>query len=245
MSSTLGTLVNNCAVDLGDADDDGAAVFNYYTEFEYKKAISEAYQHYSMLMIDEGEGWFEVSTYLGFTALDEEVDLSALTPPFFSVASLERVVTNGTVPLRESQRRFVPNFTVNTGTGDAYQPTYREQGNTLILEPQPQTTETGSSTSGLKLRYNYMPTFPTGSSADSFTFDSVFPLFFEPMVQLYADIVLLESKDAVGGISDINSFRGRLAKLEEAFMESLERTEYPDSVQYIGLNYSNNTNYNR
>lgn len=245
MSSSLATLVNNCAIDLGDALSNGEAIFGFYKETEYKKAIGEAYQHYSMLMIDQGEGWFETSTYLGFTALDEEVDLSSLDPPFFTVASLERVVTNGTVPLKESQRRFKPNFTVNTGTGDAYQPTYREQGLTLILEPQPQTTETGSSTSGLKLRYNFIPTYPTASSDDDFEFDSAFPIFFEPMVQLYADIVLLESKDAIGGVSDIQSFRGRLEKLEAAFMASLERTEYPDSVSYIGLDYSNFTNYNR
>lgn len=239
MASTLGTLVQNCLVDLSDPNQ------KFFTATELKKAIGDAYKYYYQWCTDDGEGYFTAypPTILGFTALDPAIDISGLTPALFNVARLERNTSNGTIPLQKNERRFRPNFTVNTGTGDSYQPTWRLQSQNIILEPPPQGTEVSSATTGVVLSYNYLPDFPVAATADAFEFDSVFPIIWEPMVCVRADIIALESKDAIGGVSDISSFRERLKEYETAFEDSIERSEYPDSVQYSGNTYSNNYNW--
>lgn len=237
MGSPLSTLVANCAIDLGDPS------LQFYTTPEIQKAIGDSFQQYTIWMIEEGEGYFELPVNLGFTAQVETIDLSTLTPPIFNVAKLERRTSQGTIPLKKNERRFTPNFTINTGVGDTYQPSYNLRGLNLVLEPMPQNTEVASNTTGLVLKYNYLPPFPTSTSASNFTFDPVFPIIYEPMVCTRAVIQVLETKDAMGGVSDINSFRTRLEQQEESFGDSLERSEYPDSVAYIGMSYNNNYNW--
>lgn len=241
--SDLVTIRNNVRRNLGETTP------NFYQNTELNQVIGEAYRHYSLRMIDEGEGYFETFVYLGFTALTEAVSISSLSPAFFSVSQLYRVLSNGSlVPLRQDDMRFMTNSSVLTGTGDTYQPRWKLRGMNIILQPYPQSTEAAyvgapPATSGLKLDYNYIPTFPTSVSADNFTFDENFPIIFEPLIELYATIAALESKDGMGGVSDIQSFRTRLAQLEEVFESSLQRSEYPDKVQYIGTDFSNINNW--
>lgn len=221
---------------------------NFYTNPELNQNIGEAYRHYSLRMIDEGEGYFETTAFLGFTAQVDAVALGALTPAFFSVSQLYRVLSNGSLnPLRQDDMRFTVNSTILSGNGDMYLPRWKLRGLNLILQPYPQSTEAAYSgsppaTSGLKLDYNYIPAFPTGDSADDFTFDANFPVIFEPLIELYATIAALEAKDGMGGVSDIQSFRVRLAALEETFDASLQRSEYPDRVQYMGTDFRNYNN---
>jgi hypothetical protein len=147
------------------------------------------------------------------------------------------ITSIGRQPLRPSRNRygFVP--TQYGVAGDYYFPMYDFMGNTLILRPAPIAPESASSTSGLRLEYNYMPTFPNASSSDSFTFDSVFRESWEPLIVLWATIAALEQKDASGGVSDIATFRNRLAVLETQFKESLDKTETPDQYEYDGYDY--------
>ena len=99
--------------------------------------------------------------------------------------------------------------------------------------------------------YVYIPTFPTSSSSDSFNFDTAttgvttvgFPTSYELNVEIRATIKILESKNAIGGVSDIQSFRDQLQELDKAFEDSSENDEYPDTVQYIGINYRNGGYY--
>jgi len=231
--STLGAIRGNVRANLGEATP------NFYLNTDLNRYIGEAYKKYSMLMLQEGDGYFQEQVTLPLVAGDPTVDVSALTPPFFSIARLERNTSTGTYPLKASERRFTPNSLILTGVGDSYRPTYRMRGLRIILEPTPQGSEAATSTTGLTLGYNYVPTFPTATSPDGFTFDTQYPVFFEPVIELYATIAAMESKDGMGGVSDIQSFRDRLAAQEKVFLDSLERTEYPDSVQYIGIDYAN------
>lgn len=230
--ATLSTIETNVRRNLSSPGSTG------YLSTDLRHFIGEGYRKVSMKMIEKGQGYFEVTTNLGFTANVESVDISALSPSFYLIARLERRVTYGTIPMKEVQRRFTSNLSLGTGAGDAYVPDYRLQSLNIILEPTPQFTEAGSATTGLKLDYVYIPTFPTASSIDSFTFDSNFPTFWEPLVELYATIAALESKDGAGGISDVNSFRARLAEWEDRLEDSLDRYEYPDQVQYMGVDYN-------
>lgn len=237
--ATLGELRANVRRNLGES------TAQFYTNAELNQTIGEAYRFFSMIMIEEGDGYFEVTTNLGFTANDPQVSLSALSPTFYHVSSLERNLSWGTIPLEKSERRYKANLVIGAGVGDSYIPTYKFQSNYLILEPTPQTTEAASSTTGLKLDYVYMPTFPVFDSADSFEFDANFPILYEPMIELYATIAALESKDGMGGVSDINSFRGRLEKWQMQFISSLERSEYSERVEYMGGYYGpGSDNYN-
>lgn len=231
--ATLGTIVDNIRRNLGEI------TANYYQDTDLKSFAGEAYKYYSMIMIEEGDGYYETTTNLALTANTATIDLSTLDPYFYHISVLERNTLNGTIPLIPSERRYKSNTSINTGVGDAYLPTYKLRSLNLVLEPTPTVSEAASSTTGLKLDYVYIPTFPTSASADAFEFDSSFPTLYEPMIEIYATIAALEAKDAMGGVSDIESFRGRLAVWEEKFLNSLERKETPERVEYVGVDYSN------
>lgn len=230
--STLTTLLGNVRRNLGEATP------NFYTNAEIQQQIGEAYKHYFLVMIENGEGYFETTVNLGFTGGTETIDLTTLDPVFKDISQLERRVANGTIPLMPDQRRFGMNTTIGVGVGDGYLPTYKMRGTDLVLEPTPAATEAASSTTGLKLDYVYEPDFPDASSAGSFEFDASFPTSYEPMIELYATISCMENKDAMGGVSDIQTFRARLAKWEVTFLNSLFRDETPEQATYIGFTYN-------
>ena len=237
MGSTLATIRGNVRRNLSDTDS------RFYTNAELNQYIGEAYQYYSMIMIDEGQGYFETTRNLGFTSGNPYISVDGFTPPFYSISKLERWLSNGSSnPLKLSERRFKINTTIAVATGDAYQPSYNQAGMRIVIEPTPQSTEapaiSGQVNSGLLLWYNYIPTYPTSASADGFTFDTNFPVMWEPLIELYATISALESKDGVGGVSDTASFVNRKETFEERFMASLERDETPESVDQIGMDYS-------
>lgn len=232
--SLLSVLVANVRINLSESS------ANFFTDAEIKKGVGEGYRHYFQLMVTNGDGYFEATANLGFTSGTETVSLTGLASTFFKISQLERRVTNGTIPLMSDQRRFGMNITSGGGAGDAYLPTYKLRGTNIVLEPTPGATEAASSTTGLKLDYVYQPTFPSSSSADSFDFDANFPAVYEPMIELYATISCLEAKDAMGGVSDIQSFRNRLEKWEASFLQSLFRDETPEQAAYIGFTYNLN-----
>lgn len=230
--STLGTMVSNVRIHLQEGTQ------QFYQSAHLKHFIGEGFRYYVLKMLEEGEGYFTTSTNLGFTGGNEAVSLASLTPAFLSISKLSRRVSNGTRKLEESQNRYRDIYNIGQGDGDTYLPTYRIRGNDLILEPEPLSTEAASSTTGLKLEYNYIPDFPNSSSSDSFTFDSGFPTIYEANVEIWSAIAALESKDAMGGVSDIQTLRDRLRKLDDAFFDSLQRSELPDFVDYSGVDYS-------
>lgn len=242
MATLLGTIVNNIRINAADT----RAPF-YYTSEEIKQAIGEAYKYYYFKLIRMAEGYFETTTNLNLTANNENVSISSLVPPFKNISQLWRYVTNGQIPLKAQQGRFTPVYTLNIAAGDAYIPLYKIRGTNIVLNPPPSADETNA----LKLDYVYIPTFPTSSSSDSFNFDTAttgvttvgFPTTYEFNVEIRATIKILESKNAIGGVSDIQSFREQLQELDKAFEDSSENDEYPDTVQYIGINYRNGGYY--
>lgn len=239
--STLGTLRAQVAINLGDPN------LTFYTVQELNQYIGEAYQNYSLMLMESGEGYFVWVKQLGFTANQENIDLSTLDPPFFSVSKFLRNTSTGTIPLIESPMRFTQNSTILTSTGNAYLPKWFLRSLNLVLQPYPQYAEPAPTgppyQTGFELDYIYVPVFPVASSPDDFSFDNNFPLMFEPLITLYATISALETKDGMGGVSDINSFRGRLQKWETTLEESLQRSEFPDRVNYMGVDYANMNNW--
>lgn len=235
--STLGTIRANVRRNLGET------TARFYTNADLNSFIGEAYGHYSLKMIEEGDGYFETTTYLNLVSGTPTIDISGLSPAFLTISMLWRMTSTAQFPLFPKETRFTPVSTVFSAAGDAYRPTFKMQGTNIVLEPTPQSSETGSATSGLKLDYNYIPTIPTSASADGFTFDTCFPTIHEPMIELYATIRAMEAKDGMGGVSDIATFRATLATKEQVFMDSLTRMETSDRAQYSGTDYTNMVNW--
>lgn len=231
MSSTLATLTTNIRVILQETTE------NFFKDTEIYTGISKAYKKYSLVMLTKGIGYFVTTTNLSLVASTETISLASLNPPFFSIASLERRISNGTQPLQPDVRRYTPNITTATGSGDSYLPTYKLRGTNLVLEPAPLSSETGSATAGLKLDYNYIPTFPTSASASSFTFDANFPVIYESGIEDYAALFCMENKDGSGGVSDMQTIRARLAEFDSAFLDSLVTDDTPDRIIYSGFSY--------
>lgn len=233
MATRLGDMVDNVSRKLGDPNR------QFYTEQEIKQAIGESYRIYYMRLIREAEGFFETFINLDITSGSAFVSLLGFDPPYKGVSQLYRYVTNGLVPLQEQEGRFTSIYTLAVGTGDSYIPQYKQQGNYLVLNPPPGASETNA----LKLDYVYIPDFPTAESLDSFLFDDNFPTVYETNVEIRATLKCLETKDVSGGLSDQSTFVQELTELDKAFQESFENDEYPDSVQYKGLNYRNGGYY--
>jgi len=235
--STLGTLVDNVRINLGET------TARFYTDSEIKYQIGNAYKKYFNDISMAGAGWFQTKTTLALVNGDEEIDLDALNPTFKEIGKLSRNTSLGIIPMLDKRKRFQASYTTSTGTGDAYVPDYYIRGRHIILDPKPVASEAASDTTGLTLEYVYIPTFPTSSSNNVFEFDSNFTEDFEPMIELKATIGCLETKDGMGGVSDIQSFRGRLQELEAVFQEAITPDEQPDRIDYIGLNYPNYYTY--
>ncbi|OQA61430.1 MAG: hypothetical protein BWY41_00110 [Candidatus Atribacteria bacterium ADurb.Bin276] len=234
--SDLGTLVTQVRMNLQATNSLGEDLL-YNTEY-IKLFISEAYKHYSMRMLNEGEGYFETSVNLAITAGVAEIDISGLLPKFKSVSVLYKRRTMDLYPLKRNEKRYQPIYNNGVGAFDAYLPDYNLRNLNIVLLPTPVVNEPAGPNSGLKLDYNYIPIFPGADEGNEFEFDPVFPIIFEPMIVLYATIAILETKDAMGGVSDIQSFRSRLEIWEQHFSESMARSDSAENVPYQGLSYS-------
>lgn len=235
MGSQLSAIRGNVRFNLSDLNTTNP----FWTNNELNYFIRLEYQKFYHLMVTEGEGYFETSVLLPLVANVPLISVAGLTPPFYDISALERNTTFGTVPLRPSERRFKPNYTLNSGVGQSYLPTYRMQGMNIVLEPGPTVSEPAAPGLGLKFDYVYIPTYPVFNSPDNFQFDENFPVASEYLIELGATITALESKDGIGGVADIQTFRDAYATGTKNFIDSLSRFEYPDSVDYYGQNYLN------
>lgn len=209
----------------------------YNSEY-LKQFIGEAYRHYAMRMLNEGQGYFETSVDLAITAQVPEIDLSGLDPAFKSVSVLYKRRTQDLYPMKRNEKRYQAIYNLGVGAFDSYIPDYNLRNLNLVLVPTPLASEPAGPVSGLKLEYNYIPIFPNFDTDDLFEFDVGFPTIFEPMIELYATIAALESKDAQGGVADIQSFRNRLANWEQHFADSMDRSDSAESIPYCGNDYS-------
>lgn len=236
MGTALSVMRNNVRRNLSDLGANGT----FATDAELNQYIGEGYKRYYKIMIREGEGYFETKVGISLVANQSDYPMGALSPPFTSISALQRVTSFGLIPLKANERRFKTNYLLNSGVGQVYLPTYRMRGMNLVIEPPPSFSEPFiDNSSGLLLEYYYVPPFPVSNSSDGFVFDDNFNVVWEPMVELFATIRALEAKDAIGGVSDIATFRQTLKDEETAFIDSLDRFEYPDQVEYIGQNYTN------
>jgi len=230
MPSQLSDLVSKVSSKLGEVVE-----FEFFTETAIKQALGDSFRFYTMQMVALGTGYFEETILLDITGGVETVSVAALTPPFWKVSLIEKIITNARVPLKPYKRRYETLPLNGVGSGTSYLPTYKMRGMSIVLEPPPRDDELQT----LKLDYVYIPEFPSGSTVDTFQFDEQFPDAYEVNAILRACIKLLEEKDAVAGVSDAATFRQELAALDEIFNSTIAREEIPDDIAYLGIDYSN------
>lgn len=239
----LGTMVENVRRNLQEISPN-AGNQSLYSSDNIRYAIGVSYKKYSLVMMQEGEGYFEATANLGLTGGVATVSLAGLTPTYFKLSVLRKNTPTGRFPLRSSEKRFTPIDTNGQSSSNYTEFKYRFIGRTTIsLDPVPAGTEAATDTTGLQVEYIYLPTFPLATSLDTFEFDSNFSPIFDPLIEVDATLHMLDMKDGAGAMSDANTFRLLRSQLEEAFISNLKQTEDPDHVTYIGNDYSYNGIY--
>lgn len=187
--------------------------------------INEAYQQYQLDLIESGEGDFLTRTTINLVANQANY---ALPADWVKTERLERQLTFGTKPLYNDKRLYAINPSYAVFSGDVYIPTYRYRNREIIFEPTPQVSEAAG------IIHEYYALQPI-LAADNATPATGFIEPWQTMLVLYATIAELEGKDAIGGVSDIATFRARLEKAEQKFRDSLEgRSESPQQVEPWG-----------
>jgi len=224
--STLIELVEKISLKVGDE-----TVGEYYAENEIKNVIGESYRFYARRLKMRGEGYFETTANLSTVANQEYIDLTTLDPKLWTISTIYRVWGTTKYPLKKAENRYIQTSTTG-GSGSSYLPTYRFRSNRIILSPPPSATEADA----FFLEYVYIPEFPDLNSDEDFEFDANFPDIYEDNIILRSCVKLLESKDAVGGISDIATFRNELTEIDKDFDESINKDEVPDYIIWASEN---------
>lgn len=183
--------------------------------------INEAYLQYQLELIENGEGDLATTQSINLVA---NTDLYPLPSDWVKTKTLWRVRIEGRYPLEKRENRTEPIYTNSYSSASDYKPTYRFRNRNILLEPPPAFAETGG------LLHEYYALSP------KLTADNQSPVagFIEPwqtMLVLYATVAQLENKDAVGGVSDISSFRARLERAEKRFRDSMNRRT--ESIDYV------------
>lgn len=236
MGSTLSTIRGKVRVNLGETSGQ-----NLYSNTDLNEIIGSSYHKRFLQMVQSGNGYFETYQDVALTSGVDVIDLSALSNTYLRLSQIYKNLPTSRVPIFPSEKRYETQYTANSGGGSYFTDyTYRFRGRlNLILSPVPMVTESASTTTGIRIEYIYVPSFPVSASSDSFTFSDEFSTSFEPLIILDATIKALEVKEISGGISDIDTFRKDRDKLEIDFMNSLKPDEMPQQVVYSGQFYDN------
>ncbi len=177
---------------------------------------------YSTSLMAMDEGYFELQVLLDIVGGSSEIALPSNfsgRQSFLKTGLLERVVNGKTIPL-SYRKRFMPsdvNITDGTATNENYLPTYDFRGNNLVIEPTPDTSETG----GLLMHYSALPPRlragnPQASGATSITLD----LGADPRDDYYnSQRIYIVSGDGAGDIRTITDYVGstKVATIDSAW----------------------------
>lgn len=187
---------------------------SYWSDAELNEWINQSYFYYYMWI---GE------TYDGYFAKDITIDLVAnqakyqLPADFWKVRLLERIYSTSTVPLFLFDRMEAVNITSGAGFSNVFQPTYRFEGNYIVIEPTPDV----SITDGLRLEYL---STPIRMNVDADTPDTDFKDFWQETIVLRAVICAKQKEEGVVNTgADLASFGSLLQSLEQTIKEAAEQ----------------------
>lgn len=192
----------------------GSNLINYWTDAEINNWINQAYNYYYIQVAQSYSGYFTKETLINIVAAQ---NLYPVPVDFWDVRLLERVFATYTIPLRLFERMESPNITANSNFSNIYTPTYRFEGQNILLEPTPDT----SITNGLRLEY--LPT-PILMILDTDSPNAGFIQFWEEPVVLRAAIACKQKEEAVvNSGTDVGTLTAMLQNWEQLVKESVEQ----------------------
>ncbi|MBP7209567.1 MAG: hypothetical protein KBA02_00060 [Paludibacteraceae bacterium] len=187
---------------------------SYWTDNELNNWIEQAYNYYYMWVIQTFDGYFAKDILMNIVAGQAKY---ALPSDFFKIRLLERVYPTQTIPLKFFDRIETPNIISGANYGLYNVPTYRFEGQNIVLEPTPDASFTNA------LRLEYYPQ-PTTLSAESSTLDDGYlPLWEEPLVLRAVISAKQKSETVTSGGEDIDPLWKQVYEFEQNIKESAEQ----------------------
>lgn len=194
---------------------------SFWKDNELTVYINDAIAKYFVDINDVAEGQFDEVSSLNITLGDDTVDLPS---DCFEVRALYAVQPDRKVLLRY-KNNLTESFETTGDSGSSYYaPYYYFRGNSLVLRPIPQFTQTG----GLYLEYTKFPeTLITGQ--DTLT-SGISPVFKELVVMYAAYKAKLKESMVLGGDTYLPAER-HLSTLYADFERQIAgRSKYPQAV---------------
>lgn len=199
----------------------------YWTDIEINEWINQSYFYYYMWVLQSYDSYFAKDTLINIVASQPKYPMPS---DLFKIRLLERVYATFTVPLRYFERMETANIIANTNFSNLYLPTYRFEGNNIVLEPTPDV----SITNGLRLEY--IPE-PIKMVLDTDTPDADYSKMWEEPIVLRAAISAKQKEEAVANTgTDMASLSALLQNYEQTIKETAqERTTARKYTEPFGL----------
>lgn len=186
----------------------------YWADAELNTWINQAYFYYYMWIVASFEGYFAKDILIDIVATQPKY---AIPNDFYKIRLLERVYNSWTVPLRVYDRMETANITANSNYSQLYLPTYRFEGQNIVLEPTPDTDITGG------LRLEYVPQ-PTALTVDASTPDAGYlTMWEEPLVIRAAISAKMKEESVVNSGTDVGTLQSLMTNYEQTIKESFEQ----------------------
>lgn len=187
---------------------------DYWTDDELTDYINEAYYYYWQWLLNARDNRALKSTTLNIVADTAEI---ALPSDFISARLIEKVEDNSTYPIEWFERFDEPNYTGGVSYTGYYSGfTIRFVGTDLVLEPTPNTSETG----GIKLTYYFLP---AELSDDSDTPDAGFSALYHDLLLFKAAVFAKTKEESYGGGAPVGSWEYICQQKEQQFKASIEQ----------------------
>jgi hypothetical protein len=113
----------------------------YWTDDEINNWLNQSYFYYYQWIMQSFQGYFLKDTLMDINAGQDKYTVPA---DFFKIRLLERILPTQTVPMRVFDRMESPNVTTGANYGNFAVPTYRFEGEYIVLEPTPDSTFTST-----------------------------------------------------------------------------------------------------
>jgi len=192
--------------------DEAAAA--YWTDDELNNWIKQSYYYYYQWVIQTFEGYFSKDTLISIVANQAKY---AVPSDFFKIRLLERVLPNQTVPLKPYDRMETANVTSGAAYGTFNVPTYRFEGQSIVLEPTPDS----SFVDGLRLEYYPQP---SNLPLDTSELDPGYLEIWEEPIVLRAVISAKQKEEAVANTgTDISPLWAQVREYEQNIKEAAEQ----------------------
>jgi hypothetical protein len=197
------------------------ATNSFWTDDELLTYINEGIRRYFTEVVQHMNGEFVTTATLDLTS---GTDTIALPSDFFQMRALYRATPNGYTIL-QYRNNLTEGYATNVGGGTGYLPYYYLQGNSIVIRPVSNFSETGA----FKIEYIQFPTTMV-TGGDQLT-SAVSPVF-KDMVETYAVYKAKLKESLTNGAVLTPAIKQNLDDLYLAFKDCMAKRSYqPTYVQ--------------